>query len=200
MSSLPNHVASGAERLISAVVDVDRARLRSVPGDGDRERVLWTIPAGSRRGEHGAGLGLGGRRGPWCGAGDTVPGAPVREFGWVVLGCLLAWAGVCGRRQVVRKRAGRPARSARPGALSQTAMPCGRGVRLPVILLPGLMVLAPGYASYLGLGSLARPVGVEAGFLAEFKVFVTIAWIIGGLFIANTIIPPTRALRPLPTS
>lgn len=68
-----------------------------------------------------------------------------------------------------------------------------------VILLPGLMVLAPGYASYLRLGTL-QTVGVEAGLLAEFKVFVSIAWIIGGLFIANTIIPPTRTLRPLPTS
>ena len=56
------------------------------------------------------------------------------------------------------------------------------------------MVLAPGYASYLALGTL-QTTGIEAGLLAEFKVFVTIFWIIGGLFIANTIIPPTSTLR-----
>jgi uncharacterized membrane protein YjjB (DUF3815 family) len=66
-----------------------------------------------------------------------------------------------------------------------------------IILLPGLMVLAPGYASYLGLGTLQTS-GVEAGLLAEFKIFVTIAWIIGGLFIANTIIRPTSTLKPPP--
>jgi hypothetical protein len=61
------------------------------------------------------------------------------------------------------------------------------------------MVLAPGYVSYLGLGTL-QTVGVGAGLLAEFKVFVSIAWIIGGLFIANTIIPPTRTVQPPTTS
>jgi hypothetical protein len=55
------------------------------------------------------------------------------------------------------------------------------------------MVLAPGFASYLGLGTLQAS-GVEADFLAEFKTFVTIVWIIGGLFIANTVIPPKSTL------
>jgi hypothetical protein len=36
--------------------------------------------------------------------------------------------------------------------------------------------------------------GVEAGWVAEFKTFVTIVWIIGGLFLANTIIPPKSTL------
>ena len=62
-----------------------------------------------------------------------------------------------------------------------------------VILLPGLMVLAPGFASYLGLGTL-QATGVEAGFIAEFKTFVTVVWIVGGLFLANTVIPPKSTL------
>jgi hypothetical protein len=36
--------------------------------------------------------------------------------------------------------------------------------------------------------------GVEAGLVAEFKTFVTVVWIIGGLFLANTIIPPKSTL------
>jgi hypothetical protein len=55
------------------------------------------------------------------------------------------------------------------------------------------MVLAPGFASYLGLGTL-QATGVEAGFAAEFKTFVTVVWIIGGLFLANTVIPPKSTL------
>ena len=62
-----------------------------------------------------------------------------------------------------------------------------------VILLPKLMVLAPGFASYLGLGTLQAN-GVEDGFVAEFKTFVTVVRIIGGLFLANTIIPPKSTL------
>jgi hypothetical protein len=45
--------------------------------------------------------------------------------------------------------------------------------------------------------SSAATLEVEAGLLAEFKVFVTIAWIIGGLFIANTIIPPSSKINSL---
>jgi hypothetical protein len=55
------------------------------------------------------------------------------------------------------------------------------------------MVLAPGFASYLGLGTLQAS-GVDAGLVAEFKTFETVVWIIGGLFIANTLIPPKSTL------
>ena len=120
------------------------------------------------------------------------------EFGWVVLGCVLAFAGTVVGGKMLGSGPGDLL-----GALVLGIFANGYALRTrrpaSVVLLPGLMVLAPGYASYLGLGTL-QTVGVEAGLLAEFKVFVSIAWIIGGLFIANTIIPPTRALRPLPTS
>ena len=53
--------------------------------------------------------------------------------------------------------------------------------------------LAPGYAAYLGLGTLQAS-GVAAGFGAEFKVLESVAWIIGGLFIAKTVIPPKSTL------
>jgi uncharacterized membrane protein YjjB (DUF3815 family) len=159
--------------------------------------VLWTIPAGSRVASMGPGW-------AWVAVAALGVGLAIlfqvrpREFGWVVLGCLLAWAGVVVGGKLFGSGPGDLL-----GALVLGLYANGYALRTrrPAsgILLPGLMVLAPGYASYLGLGSLQAS-GVEAGFLAEFKVFVTIAWIIGGLFIANTIITPTSTVRSVPSS
>ena len=191
-----NHVASGTERLISAIVVLIELAFGAFLGTAIASAV-WTIPAGSAVASMGPG---------WAWVAVVVLGVglaivfqvSVKEFGWVVLGCVLAFAGTVVGGKMLGSGPGDLL-----GALVLGIFANGYALRTrrpaSVVLLPGLMVLAPGYASYLGLGTL-QTVGVEAGLLAEFKVFVSIAWIIGGLFIANTIIPPTRALRPPSTS
>lgn len=115
-----------------------------------------------------------------------------KDFGWVVAGCLLAWTGVVVGGKFLGSGPGDLLGALTLGIFANVyALKMRRSAS--VILLTGLMVLAPGFASYLGLGTLQAS-GVEAGFLAEFKTFVTLAWIIGGLFIANTIIPPKSTL------
>ena len=115
-----------------------------------------------------------------------------KDFGWVVAGCLLAFAGVVFGGKWLGSGPGDLLGGLALGLFANLyALKLRRSAS--VVLLTGLMVLAPGYASYLGLGTLQAS-GVEAGWVAEFKVFETIAWIIGGLFIANTIIPPKSTL------
>jgi uncharacterized membrane protein YjjP (DUF1212 family) len=191
-----NHVASGTERLISAVVVLIELAFGAFLGTAIASAV-WTIPAGSAVASMGPG---------WAWVAVVVLGTGLamlfqvrpKEFGWVVLGCVLAFAVTVVGGKMLGSGPGDLL-----GALVLGIFANGYALRTrrpaSVILLPGLIVLAPGYASYLGLGTL-QTVGVEAGLLAEFKVFVSIAWIIGGLFIANTIIPPTRTVQPPPGS
>jgi uncharacterized membrane protein YjjP (DUF1212 family) len=191
-----NHVASGTERLISAIVVLIELAFGAFLGTAIAS-ALWTIPAGPAVASMGPG---------WAWPAVAVLGVGLavsfqvrpKEFGWVVLGCVLAFAGTVVGGKMLGSGPGDLL-----GALVLGLFANGYALRTrhpaSVILLPGLMVLAPGYASYLGLGTL-QTVGVEAGLLAEFRVFVSIAWIIGGLFIANTIIPPTRTVQPLTTS
>jgi uncharacterized membrane protein YjjB (DUF3815 family) len=115
-----------------------------------------------------------------------------KDFAWVVAGCLLAWAGVVIGGKLLGSGPGDLLGALALGIFANVyALKMRRSAS--VILLPGLMVLAPGFASYLGLGTLQAS-GVDAGFVAEFKTFVTVVWIIGGLFLANTIIPPKSTL------
>jgi uncharacterized membrane protein YjjP (DUF1212 family) len=187
------HIVSGAARLISAIVVLIELAFGAFLGTAIAS-ALWTIPAGPAV----ASLGP-----VWAWVAVAILGVGLavlfqvrpKEFGWVVLGCVLAFAGVVFGGKVLGSGPGDLL-----GALVLGIFANGYAVltRRPasIILLTGVMVLAPGYASYLGLGTLQTS-GVEAGLLAEFKVFVTIAWIIGGLFIANTIIPPTSTVQPL---
>ena len=115
-----------------------------------------------------------------------------KDFVWIAAGCLLAWAGVVVGGKLLGSGPGDLLAALALGVFANVyALKMRRSAT--VILLPGLMVLAPGFASYLGLGSLQAS-GVEAGFVAEFKTFETVVWIIGGLFIANTVIPPKSTL------
>jgi uncharacterized membrane protein YjjP (DUF1212 family) len=115
-----------------------------------------------------------------------------KDFVWVVAGCLLAWAGIVVGGKLLGSGPGDLLGALALGIFANVyALKMRRSAS--VVLLPGLMVLAPGFASYLGLGTLQAS-GVEAGWLAEFKVFETLVWIIGGLFLANTVIPPKSTL------
>ena len=193
---LSNHVASGTERLISASVTLIELAFGAFLGTAIASAV-WTIPAGSAVASMGPG---------WAWPAVVVLGVGFamlsqvrpKEFGWVILGCVLAFAGTVVGGKLLGSGPGDLL-----GALVLGIFANGYALRTrrpaTAILLPGLMVLVPGYASYLGLGTL-QTVGVEASLLDEFKFFVSIVWIIGGLFIANTIIPPTRTLQPPPTS
>ena len=186
-----NHVVSGAERLLSAIVTLIELAFGAFLGTAIAG-ALWTIPEGSAV----ASLGP-----SWAWPAVAVLGVGLailfqvrpKEHFWVVLGCLLAFAGVVFGGKLLGSGPGDLLGALILGIFAN-AYALRRGHAASVIVCPGLMVLAPGYASYLGLGTL-QTTGVEAGLLAEFKVFVTIAWIIGGLFIANTIIPPTSTLR-----
>ncbi len=191
-----NHVASGTERLISAIVVLIELAFGASLGTAIA-RAVWTIPAGPAVASMGPGW-------AWPAVVVLALGLAIlhqvrsKELGWVVLGCVLAFAGTVVGGKMLGSGPGDLL-----GALVLGLFANGYALRTrrpaSAILLPGLMVLAPGYASYLGLGTL-QTAGVEAGLLAEFKVFVSIAWIIGGLFIANTIIPPMRTVQPMPTS
>jgi uncharacterized membrane protein YjjP (DUF1212 family)/uncharacterized membrane protein YjjB (DUF3815 family) len=191
-----NHIASGTARLISAIVVLTELAFGAFVGTAIASAV-WTIPAGSAVASMGPG---------WAWVAIVVLGAGLAmlfqvrptEFGWVILGCVLAFAGTVVAGKLLGSGPGDLL-----GALVLGIFANGYALRTrrpaSSILLTGLIVLAPGYASYLALGTL-QTVGVEAGLLDEFKVFVSIAWILGGLFIANTIIPPTRTVQPPPGS
>ncbi len=115
-----------------------------------------------------------------------------KDFVWIAAGCLLAWAGVVVGGKLLGSGPGDLLAALALGVFANVyALKMRRSAT--VILLPGLMVLAPGFASYLGLGTLQAS-GVDAGLVAEFKTFETVVWIIGGLFIANTVIPPKSTL------
>ena len=186
-----NHVASGAERLISAIVTLIELAFGAFLGTAIAG-ALWTIPEASAV----ASLGP-----IWAWPAVAVLGVGLailfqvrpKEHFWVILGCLLAFAGVVIGGKLLGSGPGDLLGALILGVFAN-AYALQRGRAASVIVCTGLMVLAPGYASYLGLGTL-QTTGIEAGLLAEFKTFVTIFWIIGGLFIANTIIPPTSTLR-----
>lgn len=184
------HFISGAIRLISAAVTMVELAFGAFLGTA-LASAIWLMPPSSKS------TGVGSE---WVWPAVAVLGTGLamlfqvrlKEIAWVVAACLLAWAGIVVGGKLMGSGPGDLMGAMILGLFANTYALRGRGAA-SVILLPGLMVLAPGYASYLGLNTLQTS-GVDAGFVAEFKVFVTVAWIIGGLFIANTVIPPTSAV------
>lgn len=185
------HILSGATRLLAAGVILIELAFGAFLGAA-AAGALWKIPSGATA----ASLGPG-----WSWPAVVVLGTGLsllfqvrpREIWLVAVGSLLAWCGVVLGGKLL---------GSGPGdffgalLLGLFANACGshRKHAPTVILLPALMVLAPGYASYLDLGKFQTS-GVDAGFFAEFQVFITIAWIIAGLFVANTLVPPAGSRR-----
>jgi len=181
---------SGAVRLVSAVVILIELAFGAYLGTVIAGAVL-TIPEGTAASSMAP---------YWSWVAVAVLGVGLallfqvrpKDFVWVVAGCLLAWSGVVIGGELLGSGPGDMLAALALGIFANLyALKMRRSAT--VILLPGLMVLAPGFASYLGLGTL-QATGVEAGFIAEFKTFVTVVWIVGGLFLANTVIPPKSTL------
>ncbi|MGB5172422.1 MAG: threonine/serine exporter family protein, partial [Eudoraea sp.] len=61
------------------------------------------------------------------------------------------------------------------------------------ILVTGLMILVPGATAFRGMAAAVED-GATAGLSAEWQVLVIIFAIISGLVVANTFVPPKRAL------
>ena len=62
-----------------------------------------------------------------------------------------------------------------------------------VVILPGVMILVPGVAAYFGLNTLQTS-GIFGALPAVWGVVVQITAIIGGLFIAASILPQKASL------
>ena len=114
-----------------------------------------------------------------------------KDFGWAVLGGLLAYAGI-----VIGNQFGFWQGSF-VGALllgiysNLFAWRLGRPTS--IIMLTAIMVLVPGATAYRGLNVLETS-GLASGFSAEWHVLVNIAAIIAGLVVAYSVIPPKATL------
>lgn len=62
-----------------------------------------------------------------------------------------------------------------------------------VVMLPGIMILVPGIAAYFGLNTLQTS-GIFGALPALWNVFIHIAAIIGGLFVAASLMPQKASL------
>jgi uncharacterized membrane protein YjjP (DUF1212 family)/uncharacterized membrane protein YjjB (DUF3815 family) len=185
-----NHVLSGGIRLMSAIVVLIELAFGAFMGTAIAS-ALMTIPAGTAA----ASLAPG-----WAWVAAAVLGVGLallfqvqpKDIVWVVVASLLAFAGMLLGGKLLGHG---PSSLVGAFALGVFASVFAWRVRRPasVVLLPALMVLAPGWAAYKALGTLQAS-GVAAGFDAEFKVLVSVAWIIGGLFLAKAVTPPKSTL------
>jgi len=185
------HTLSGTARLLASGVVLVELAFGAFIGTA-AAGALWTIPSGATA----AGLGPG-----WSWPAVAVLGMGLallfqvrpREIWLVGVGSLLAWCGIVIGGKLMGSGPGEFCGALLLGLFANA---CGfhRKHAPTVILLPALMVLAPGYASYLELGKFQTS-GVDAGFFAEFGGFITIAWTIAGLFVANTRMPPAGSRR-----
>ena len=111
---------------------------------------------------------------------------PRRDLGWVILAGVVAYSGVL---------LGRPFgdwQGSFFGALFlsfYTELISDR-LRLPasIILLPGIMILVPGVAAYFGVGALQTR-GIYGALPTVWGVLIQIVAIIGGLYVAASIMP-----------
>ena len=185
-----NHVLSGGIRLVSAIVVLIELAFGAFLGTAITS-ALMTIPVGTAA----ASLAPG-----WAWAAAAVLGVGLallfqvqpRDIVWVVFASLLAFAGSL----IGGKLLGHgPSSLVGAFVLAVFASVFAWRMRRPasVVLLPALMVLAPGWAAYKAMGTLQAS-GVAAGLGAEFKVLESVAWIIGGLFIAKALIRPKSTL------
>ena len=114
-----------------------------------------------------------------------------KDFGWTVLGGVLAYAGV-----VVGSEFGFWQGSF-VGALllGVYANLFAWRLRRPssIVILTAVMVLVPGAAAYRGLRA-AEIGGAASGLAAEWQVLVNILAIIAGVFLAFTLVPPKPTL------
>jgi uncharacterized membrane protein YjjP (DUF1212 family) len=114
-----------------------------------------------------------------------------RDLGWVIFAGLLAYAAVLVGGQLGNWQGSFlgalilglytslfTARLHRPGS---------------VVMLPGIMILVPGVAAYFGLNTL-QTIGIIGALPAVWGVLVQIMAIMGGLYIAESIIRPKTSL------
>jgi uncharacterized membrane protein YjjB (DUF3815 family) len=62
-----------------------------------------------------------------------------------------------------------------------------------VVMLPGIMILVPGAAAYFGLNALQTS-GIISALPAVWGVLVQIIAILGGLFVAASVLPQRGSL------
>lgn len=185
-----NHVVSGAERLMSAIVVLIELAFGAFLGIAIA-RALMTIPAAAAATNPAPG---------WAWVAVVVLGVGLavlfqvqpKDIGWVVLASLLAFAGMLIGGKVLGSGPGSLVGAFALGVFAN-GFAAWRRCPASVVLLPAIMVLVPGYASYLGLGTLETS-GIAAGLTAEFKDFESLAWLVAGLFLAYTVIPPKSTL------
>jgi uncharacterized membrane protein YjjB (DUF3815 family) len=68
-----------------------------------------------------------------------------------------------------------------------------RKIAPTIVILPGIMALVPGILAYLGLFNTVTS-GLEAITSAAVQILVTVAALIIGLIVANTIVPVKQTL------
>jgi uncharacterized membrane protein YjjP (DUF1212 family) len=114
-----------------------------------------------------------------------------RDLGWVILAGVLAYAGVLFGGQLGNWQ------GSFLGALIlglYTTLFVSRLHRPgSVVMLPGIMILVPGVAAYFGLTTLQTS-GIIGAIPAVWAVFVQIIAIMGGLFVAASILPQKSSL------
>ncbi len=114
-----------------------------------------------------------------------------RDVGWVILGGGLAYVGMQFGHQFGNWQ------GAFLGALllGLYASLCAVYLHRPgsVVMLPGIMILVPGVAAYFGLNTLQTS-GIIGAMPAVWGVVVQITAIIGGLFIADSVLPAKTGL------
>ncbi len=114
-----------------------------------------------------------------------------KDFGWTVLGGLLAYAGIAIGNQIGFWQ-GSFIGALLLGVYSNLfAWRLGRPTS--IVMLTAIMVLVPGAGAYRGL-QMIKTSGLASGLSAEWHVLVNVAAIIAGLVVAYSVIPPKATL------
>jgi uncharacterized membrane protein YjjP (DUF1212 family) len=115
-----------------------------------------------------------------------------RDFGWVVLGGVLAYAGVLVGNQFGYWQGSFLGAITLGIYSSLYAWILGRPES--IVMLTAIMVLVPGAGAYRALQAAAMA-GAASGLTAEWQVFVNILAILAGVLVAFTIVPTTSYVR-----
>ena len=114
-----------------------------------------------------------------------------KDVGWVILGGLLAYAGL----KIGEQLGGWQGAFLGAFILGVYANLMSRWLRLPVTVfsLPAVMVLLPGVVAYLSLFNIPSS-GTEALVMASWQILQTVAALIIGLLVANGVATPAKTL------
>ncbi len=115
-----------------------------------------------------------------------------REFGWIVLACILASFGSAAGSTVLGPQLGACGGALVLGLLSNAYSSGGRRPAL-VLLTPGILLLVPGAVGYRALDFLLAD-DMLAGLQATVQMLIIATALVAGLLLANGILPPRRPL------